>query len=127
MISQQAITRFRLAHSFPVGGTATFQEIAVASGLPERRVRQLLRFAITQKIFCEPSPGVVAHTSVSRLLAEDPGVHDRVGANTNEFWQAASQVCNALEKYPGSEELNETVTEPMIQGRGGEMSAWYRH
>ncbi len=84
------------------------------SGLPERRVRQLVRFAITQNIFCEPSPGVVAHSSVSRLLAEDQGVHDRVGANTNEFWQAASQVCNALEKYPASEELNETVIKALF-------------
>ncbi len=110
MLSQQAIVRFRLAHTFPIGSTATFGDIAAVCGLPERRVRQLIRFAITQRIFCEPSPGVVAHTSVSRLLVEDDMTADRVGAGADEFWQASSQTCNALEKYPDSEELNEAVT-----------------
>jgi len=62
-----------------------------------------------QNIFCEPRPGVVAHSSVSRLLAEDQGMHDWVGASTDDLWQSASQLCNALVKYPGSEEPNETV------------------
>lgn len=61
-------------------------------------------------IFSEPRPGVVTHNAVSRLLAEDQVIHDWVGASTDDLWQAASQACNAIEKFPGSQEANETVS-----------------
>ncbi|KAK4206754.1 S-adenosyl-L-methionine-dependent methyltransferase [Rhypophila decipiens] len=108
LISQQAITRFGIAHSFPVGSEASFAEIATKTGLPETNVRQVIRHAINKDIFVEPRPGVVAHNAVSRLLAEDKVIHDWVGASTDDLWQSASQTCNALTKYPGSQEPNET-------------------
>jgi hypothetical protein len=46
---------------------------------------------------------------VLRLLAEDPAIHDWVGTRGDKLWQGAAQACNALEKYPGSQEPNETV------------------
>lgn len=110
LISQQAIVRFRLAHSFPVGTEATFADIAAQSGLQETRVRQIIRHAIVKGIFLEPRPGVVAHNAVSRLLAEDRLIHDWVGASTDDLWQGASQTCNALAQFPGSQEPNETVS-----------------
>lgn len=109
LISQQAIVRFRLAHSFTAGAEATFGEIAAFSGLPETTVRQIIRHAIVKGIFTEPRPGVVAHNAVSRLLAEDQVIHDWVGASTDDLWQGAAQTCNALVKFPGSQEPNETV------------------
>ncbi|KAI8962773.1 S-adenosyl-L-methionine-dependent methyltransferase [Daldinia sp. FL1419] len=108
LISQQAITRFRIAHSFPVGKEASFANIAEATGLSETNVRQVIRHAIVKDIFSEPRPGFVAHNAVSRLLAEDQVIHDWVGASTDDLWQGASQACNAIEKFPGSQEPNET-------------------
>jgi hypothetical protein len=109
LLSQQAIARFRLAHAFPPGAEASFADIAAATGLPEINVRQIIRHAIIKDIFVEPRPGVVAHNAVSRLLAEDPVIHDWVGASNDDLWQGAAQTCRALEKYPGSQEPNETV------------------
>jgi hypothetical protein len=84
-------------------------DIAATTGLPEVNVRQIIRHAIVKDIFAEPRPGVVAHNAVSRLLAEDPVIHDWVGASNDDLWQGAAQTCRALEKYPGSQEPNETV------------------
>ncbi|GAB1315686.1 6-hydroxytryprostatin B O-methyltransferase [Madurella fahalii] len=108
LLSQQAIARFRLAHAFAPGTEASFADIAAATGLPEVNVRQFIRHAIIKDIFIEPRPGVIAHNAVSRLLAEDPVIHDWVGASNDDLWQGAAQTCNALEKYPGSQEPNET-------------------
>ena len=83
--------------------------MATKSGLPESTIRKLVRYAVAQRIFEEPQPGVIAHSAASRLLAEDPGVHDFVATCSDELWQAAAQTCNALVKFPGSEEPNETV------------------
>ncbi|RYP53824.1 hypothetical protein DL768_001275 [Monosporascus sp. mg162] len=62
LLSQHAITRFRLAHSFPVGGEATFGEIAAISGLSETNVRRIIRHAVVKDILQEPRSGVVLHT-----------------------------------------------------------------
>jgi len=105
----QAIGRFNMATSFPIHEEATFAQISKKCGIGELDVRRILRHAMTQRIFCEPRKGVVAHTAVSRLLVEDSQMADWVGASTDELWQAASQTVNAMEKYPGSQEPNETV------------------
>ncbi|KAI1801108.1 S-adenosyl-L-methionine-dependent methyltransferase [Daldinia bambusicola] len=108
LISQQAITRYRLAHSFPVGEEASFADIAASTGLNQDLVRRFIRHAVVKDIFLEPRPGVVAHNAVSRLLAEDKAVHDWVGASTDDLWQAAAQTCNAIDKWSASQEPNET-------------------
>ncbi|KAI1429717.1 S-adenosyl-L-methionine-dependent methyltransferase [Xylaria sp. FL1777] len=108
LLPQQAVTRFGLARNLPVDGEQTFAEMATKAGLSETSVRKLVRFAVTQRIFEEPTQGVVAHSAVSRLLAEDPGVHDYVATCTDDLWQAAAQTCDAMSQFPGSEEPNET-------------------
>ena len=65
---------------------------------------------MTKHIFQEPRPGVVAHTALSRLLAEDARLLQWVGANTEEMWPACVRAVDAMVRYPGSEEPNETVT-----------------
>ncbi|ROV96535.1 hypothetical protein VMCG_07778 [Cytospora schulzeri] len=106
----QAITRFGLARNLPVGSETTFADMAASSGLNESDVRKLVRYAVSQRIFEEPRPGVITHSAASRLLAENPGVHDFVATCSDELWQAAAQTCNAMAKFPGSEEPNETVS-----------------
>ena len=64
---------------------------------------------MTKHIFSEPRKGFVAHTAASRVLAEDEQMVDWVGASTGELWQAAGQTVNAMVKFPGSQEPNETV------------------
>lgn len=110
LLSQQAIVRFRLAHTFPIGQEATFADIAKASGLNESDVRQILRLAVLQNIFAESHPGLISHTAVSRLLVEDQPLSDWVASSTDDLWQAAAQTCNAMAKYPGSQEPTETVS-----------------
>ncbi|KAI8626344.1 S-adenosyl-L-methionine-dependent methyltransferase [Xylariaceae sp. FL1651] len=107
--ARQVITRFRLAHTFPVGSEATFADIAEGSGLDERLVRKYIRQAVIQDIFAEPRPGVVKHTSVSRLLVENQVMHDWLQCSTGEMWPAAAYTTRALEKFSGSQEPNETA------------------
>ena len=104
----QAITRFQIATAFPIHGDAPFSEIAKACGLDESILRRILRHAMTKNIFRESRKGIVSHTAVSKLLAEDQQMHDWVGASTDELWQGAAQTVNALIKYSGSQEPNQT-------------------
>jgi len=109
LLSTQAIDRFNILSSFPTHEEASFEEISKTCGMNEIDVRRILRHAMTKRIFHEPRKGIVAHTAASKLLAEDLKMSDWVGTVTDELWQAASQTVNAMVKYPGSQEPNETV------------------
>lgn len=110
LLPHQAVTRFGLAKNLPVGKETTFAEMASLSGQAESNIRKAVRAAIAQRIFEEPRPGVIRHSAASRLLAENPGIHDYVATVSDELWPAAAQTCNAWAKFPASEEPNETVS-----------------
>lgn len=74
------------AKSFPVNETATFAQIAEKVGLDEVNLRRFLRHAMTNHIFKEVSPNVVAHTAASKVLAEDPTINDWVGFCLEDLW-----------------------------------------
>lgn len=93
----------------PVDGSASYREIAEASGLSESLARRFLRYTMANHIFSEPSPGHVYHTAVSRMLVTDPDFFDAVGLETSELAPSASKVVDALTKYGESGEQNETA------------------
>ncbi|CAJ2509478.1 Uu.00g145040.m01.CDS01 [Anthostomella pinea] len=108
LLSQLVIVRFGLASLIPIDGEATFAGLIAAAGLGEAHVRKIVRHAMTQHIFCEPRPGVVAHTAISRLLAEDADVAAWARWSADDCWLAAYYTCEAMARWPASEEPNET-------------------
>ncbi|KAI0388943.1 S-adenosyl-L-methionine-dependent methyltransferase [Xylariaceae sp. FL0594] len=108
LLPLQAATRFKLARNLPVGGETTFAEMAASAGIAESDMRKLVRYGVAMRIFEEPRPGVITHSAASRLLAQDAGVHDYIATCSDELWQAAAQTCNAMAKFPGSQEPTET-------------------
>ena len=106
--SVQAIVRFGLAKAFPVDQKITFANLGKACGLHTEEVSQLLRHAMTYRIFSEPAPGVVAHTAASRVLATDPNLVGNLQFALDEMGPAASRMVDAMERWPHSQETNET-------------------
>ncbi|KAH8816934.1 O-methyltransferase-domain-containing protein [Xylogone sp. PMI_703] len=88
--------------SFPLHETATFTQIAEKVGLDEVNVRRFMHHAMTNRIFKEVSPGVVAHTAASRVLAENRNMEDWVGTCVEEKWPAAVQTIPAILAHPKS-------------------------
>ncbi|KAJ4301955.1 hypothetical protein N0V90_004051 [Kalmusia sp. IMI 367209] len=64
--------------------------------------------AISYNIFTEPRKGVVSHTAISKLLAEEILVHQWIGLVCNEMIPASVQAIPAMIKWPGSGEPHET-------------------
>lgn len=101
-VSRHALDFLRIYDIVPVDETRTYDQIAVQTEprIPTKTVRRILRHAITQRIFCEPQPGIVAHTSVSRLIAEDVTIRDYYGLKCQDVWPAATRVVDALSRWP---------------------------
>lgn len=122
-MSLRLVSRLKLAELVPVGGENTFAAIAKTTGLPERDVRRIMRHAMTRHVFHEPRKGIVAHTAMSQLLAEDSQQRDILATVSDLFWPAALHTTDAVEKWPGSEEPNQTGFSMSI-GQGGEKTMW---
>ena len=87
-ISLGAIYDYQLARAVPLDGSATFAEIAQASGqLSEDLIERLLRHAMGNHIFTEDPPAFVKHSASSRVVAIDSELNDLIGFRLRETWQ----------------------------------------
>ena len=88
--------------AFSLDEQVTFEELSSRVHLNVRDLRRIVRYAITNNIFSEPRPDIVAHSAVSKVLREDPVVRDFVGNVCEVRFPASSRVADALEKYDQS-------------------------
>ncbi|KAI0470060.1 sterigmatocystin 8-O-methyltransferase [Xylariaceae sp. FL0804] len=107
VISIDTICRFHILDMVPSGGQVSFGAIAEKTGWDQALVRRLLRHAISMRILSEPEPGMVAHTKISKFLAI-PYINSWVQFESKDTWPAIPMVADAMEKWPSSEEANET-------------------
>ncbi|KAI1361281.1 sterigmatocystin 8-O-methyltransferase [Xylaria arbuscula] len=107
MVSIDAICRFHIADHVPAGGQVSFGEIAEETNLDEALVRRLVRHAMSMHILREPSPGMVAHAKISKYFTR-PYVNEWLSFGAREGWPAAARMLDAIQKWPGSEESNNT-------------------
>ncbi|TGO23406.1 hypothetical protein BPAE_0133g00040 [Botrytis paeoniae] len=92
----------------PSTRTSTFPEIAQTCSIREFDARSLIRHAMSFYIFHEPSPGIIAHTASSKALAEIPPVSYFIGFVSEEMLPASTRLVDAMIKWPGSQESNES-------------------
>ncbi|KAI0100071.1 putative O-methyltransferase [Nemania sp. FL0031] len=102
------ISEFGIANHVPVDGEITYGDLAAKIRVDEAALSRILRMAIANRVFREPRPGVVSHSSVSRQIADDPNMADWVSSNVNEMWPSAERLVDALKKWPSAEEPNQT-------------------
>ncbi|KAI0171950.1 O-methyltransferase-domain-containing protein [Hypoxylon sp. FL1284] len=96
----RVVYRYKLANAVPLDGTASYAEIAAASGLKEDLCRRFMRLAMGNHIFTEdPETQRVRHTASSRLLATDAGFADAVGLEIDDLGPASSKVVDVWEKH----------------------------
>ena len=89
----------------PIDSTITLAELQAKTPLDAINLARLLRMAMTNGIFREPSPGVIAHTAQSRVLAEDENMQAWIGFNGEDIFPAAGHVLQALKAHPEATSL----------------------
>ena len=126
-LSLQAMWEFRVAEFVPLEGAILFDEltdkVVAANGfrIGAMNLRRLVRHAMLNHIFVEPAKGLVAHTSVSRLLRDDEPMANWIGYMCRDLWLPATRVVDAMKKWPASEEPTETAVNLAF----GQSLPWY--
>ncbi|KAK1758615.1 o-methyltransferase [Echria macrotheca] len=105
VLALEIINHFGIAKLFPANETITLKELEAKTSLDPINLARVLRLAMTKHIFREPSPGVIAHTAASRVLAEDGELQAWVGLNTEDIFPAAAHVLPAIKTYPEATSL----------------------
>jgi len=110
-VSVKAILRFNIDKSFEVGEQTTFTAISEHTGLNLRNVTRIVRHAIiNHNFFAEPTPGVIIHSGLTAIINRDDLVRNAFQFSLDDFWMATVYTVDAMEKWPNSEEGNETVS-----------------
>jgi 6-hydroxytryprostatin B O-methyltransferase len=109
MSSLRWLYHFKIAEAVPLDRAVSFAEVAKQAGVDENMLKRVLRYAMTNRIFHEPEPGMVAHTSVSALLARSKSLNDWVGYTCEETYPASAKLVEAHEKYGTSQKPNEAA------------------
>ncbi|KAH7176437.1 O-methyltransferase-domain-containing protein [Dactylonectria macrodidyma] len=110
------LNQFDFWSAVPLGGSATYGEIAKRVNLPENLVRRVLRYAIAIRIFASaPStPDSVVHTSLSAAPAKQPLLQTWLRHNLEEARPGAVHIPEAFRKFDfGKEKSSE---EPLESG-----------
>ncbi|KAM7202700.1 S-adenosyl-L-methionine-dependent methyltransferase [Rhypophila sp. PSN 637] len=111
MVALQYIYRYQIHKHVPMsppGAETTFEAIAAAANLPATDVARFMRIAISRHVFREPRKGVVTHTAASLHLAMNPMLEAWIVNIAEQFWTSVSRTVDATEKWPGSEEPNQS-------------------
>lgn len=108
VLALQTVNAFGIAKLFPFNETITLEELTSRSKLDKVNLARLVRYAATNNVFREVSPGVIAHTAASRVLAEDEDMQAWVGFNTEDIFPASAHVLQALRTYPEAVHLTQT-------------------
>ncbi|OAA66910.1 O-methyltransferase, family 2 [Niveomyces insectorum RCEF 264] len=100
--------QFNVFGAVPIGGSATYTEIAAATSLPETIVRRVMRYAFTVRLFAAaPAPHVdaVVHTATTALLAKNKNLRSLLAHNLEEMRPAAVFAPEALRKFSTGQPL----------------------
>ncbi|KAL4973075.1 hypothetical protein BDW66DRAFT_154155 [Aspergillus desertorum] len=109
MSSLRWIYHFKIAPAIPLDRAISYAEVAAETDVDVDHLTRMLRHAMTNRLFTEPEPGMVAHTAPSALLVTTQALNDWVGYTTEETFPASATVVEAQERFGAS--LSPTETE----------------
>ncbi|KAJ6788035.1 hypothetical protein PWT90_06230 [Aphanocladium album] len=107
-LTLQIINHYGIAALVPFSDSISFTELQSKTSLDAINLARIMRHAMTNHIFCEPSPGIIAHTALSRCLAEDAALQDWIGFNSEDIFPASANVLKSLQAYPEATSLTTT-------------------
>ncbi|KAL1835547.1 hypothetical protein VTJ49DRAFT_6493 [Mycothermus thermophilus] len=105
VLSLAALNHYGIAKLVPVDAPIPLADLQTKTTLDPINLARLLRVAMTNGVFAEPTPGVIAHTAASRVLRDDEAMQAWIGFNGEDLFTAAAHVLPALKAHPEATSL----------------------
>ncbi|MCJ1475043.1 hypothetical protein MMC13_003703 [Lambiella insularis] len=118
--SMRYICHFGIPDLVPEGDTIDYLSLANACAVDPIQLKQHIRFAITNHVFCEPSHNHIAHTVGSLALKDGRPMRASVQWLTEDCAPMMAHQLDALKKWGhGSQEPDQTAVSYAYGGEGG--------
>ena len=107
----EPIYRFNIAGRVPLDAPEgiSYAELAQQINVDQAVLTRVLRGAITHRIFLEPTPGMIAHSAASRLIATQADVRDWIGFATQEVLPLSHRLGQTLQQFPSADEPSQAA------------------
>lgn len=108
------MNQFNFWEAVPLGGSASYGEIAKKVNLPESLVRRVLKYAMTNRFFAKApdAPDRIIHTSLSAAPAKSSLLQTWMRHNLEECRAGAVHLSESFHKFSaGKNEPSEEITE----------------
>lgn len=120
-----------IPHKIPIDDPngITYTELCQRLSIPLNAyaLTRILRAAIVNRIFKEPSPGRIAHSAASRLLATDDLLFDWLGAGVDVLLPQ-KYLGKAMMKFPEMDEANRSAASLAFPSKQeGEYQSFYQY
>ena len=113
------ICHFKVPDFVPEAGVIAYLSLAQRCRVDLGQLKQNLRFAMSNRVFYEPTPKTVAHTAGSLLLKEGKPMRPFVQWLTEDCAPMITHQIDAIEKWGhGSQEPNQTAVNYAYGGEG---------
>jgi 6-hydroxytryprostatin B O-methyltransferase len=103
------VVHFNIPAHVPLDASVSYTSVANAAKVPEHQLRQIARMAMTNGLFREPSPNMLAHTPLTAHLATNPVYFETTLFQTETTASIAGKMTEMTRKYGGSEMPDETA------------------
>ncbi|KAI1295724.1 S-adenosyl-L-methionine-dependent methyltransferase [Xylaria venustula] len=106
-VSIGILLEFNIPSLVPLTGSIPLSSLATKSGLSEDKLARIIRYAITNFVFREPQPNIIAHTALSAALARDPGFATYLRLCFVDLAQINVALPSALQRWPDSDSVTQ--------------------
>ena len=103
------IVHFNIPAYIPLDSQISYASLAEVANVPEYQLRQIVRMAITNGIFREPSPDMLTHTPLSAYIADNAIYAETTLFQTETTASTALKMTEMTSKYNGSEKIDQTA------------------
>ncbi|KAI0424812.1 S-adenosyl-L-methionine-dependent methyltransferase [Xylaria sp. FL1042] len=101
------LLEFNIPSLVPLEGAISLRELAVKTGLSEDKLSRVVRYAMTNFVFCEPEADYIAHTALSAALARDDKFAAYLRLCLVDLAPVNAALPAALRRWPDSESVTE--------------------
>ncbi|KAJ3493728.1 hypothetical protein NLG97_g4547 [Lecanicillium saksenae] len=100
------ILHFKIPEAIPLAGNISYDDLALKCEVSMTSLRRMLRFCMVKRLFQEPMPEQVAHSSFSSLLVTDTVLRGQLEYLCEDSFPISTRLVEAHEKWPGSTSSN---------------------
>ncbi|KKY18463.1 putative cercosporin toxin biosynthesis protein [Phaeomoniella chlamydospora] len=92
----RAVYRLGIVQNVPLEGSISYLELSKRVNADIDRLRRVVQYAMTMRLFQELTPGHVSHSAITYMVAKEPVAHSWIGNNMEVIFPSSPFLADTL-------------------------------